>query len=189
MPWGWLWDQRQMCCTVKQQPGRRWPTCRRILSMLLAFFTALAFCFLLLIQYVFLGDRNCLWPVTWGSFSVTCSRITGNGRGQVSMMEVLSPMSMFAWLQPALVPSSYSLGNVMGTDTSNVHFKVWLWSARPGQSWVQHEHKVGIKLQWCLCILLGREKCRGKVPHRTQTSRLGSGHKAWGHSHHHLTIP
>lgn len=40
------------------------------------------------------------------------------------MMEVLSPMSMFAWLQPALVPSGYSLGNVMGTDTSNVHFKV-----------------------------------------------------------------
>ena len=36
-----------MCCTVKQQPGRRWPTCRRMLSMLLAFFTAVAFCFLL----------------------------------------------------------------------------------------------------------------------------------------------
>ena len=71
--------------------------------MLLAFFTAVAFCFLLLIQYLFLADSNCLWPVMAGGFSVTCFLITGNGRGQVSVTEVLPPMSTFAWLQPALV--------------------------------------------------------------------------------------
>lgn len=75
-----------------------------------------------------------LWPVMGGGFSVTCFLTAGNGRGQVSVMEVLPPMSMFAGLQPALVPSGYSPGNVMGTDTSNVHFKVQLCSAGPRQS-------------------------------------------------------
>lgn len=166
-----------MCCTVKQQLGRRWPTWRRMLSMLLAFFTALAFCFLLLIQNIFLGDRNCLWPVMGGGFSVTCFPITGNGRGQVSVMEVLSPMSMFARLQPALVPSGYSLDNVMGTDTSNMHFKVQLCSARPRQSWVQHEYKVDIKLQQCLCILLGRENGEEKCHLQSRPAGLAQGTK------------
>lgn len=108
--------------------------------------------------------------------------------GSAHPMEMLCPVSMFAQLQPALVPSAYSLASTVGTNIPTLHFKVQRCLARPTQSWEQHEYKLDTELHQFLCILLERENGEEKC-HLEHTSKLSSGHEAWGHPHHHLTIP
>lgn len=100
----------------------------------------------------------------------------GVNPGSIHHMEVLPPMSVFAWF--ALVPSGYRLGNLMDTDISTVNFKVQLCSVRPRQSWVQHDHKAHIKLHQFLCILLWKKN--GEEKHRLEKrqSSLAQGMKA-----------
>lgn len=100
-PRGWLWEP-SACCAVWSDcswgEGGQHPKDATDATCFLRRTTAVAFCFFLLIQYLFSGNRNCLWPVTGRGFSVPCFLITGNGRRQVLVMEVLPPKSMFAQL-------------------------------------------------------------------------------------------
>lgn len=101
VPRGWLWEPSAWCAVWSDcswGEGGQHPKDATDATCFLRHTTAVAFCYFLLIQYMFSGNRNCLRPVTGRGFSVPCFLITGNGRRQVLVMEVLPPKSMFAQL-------------------------------------------------------------------------------------------
>lgn len=188
VPRGWLWEPsawRAVRSDSSWREGGQDPKDAIAAACFLRHTTAVAFCFFLLVQHMFPGNRNCLRPVTGGGFSVPCFPITGNGRSQwwrCSLPSQCLHSCSLLWCHLAAAWATLWV-HVHATRILRSNFA----QPGPGNRGCSVSKRLVSNCSSIFAFCRG-EKIKSKSD-TAQTSRAGSGHEAWGRSHHYLIIP